>query len=72
MRCGPTGLRTGIFSTWATVLYIVGFLPLSIEFFIPNIIGRVSIVVGSIGFIWLSYALWSGASEPARTPEVAM
>lgn len=68
---GVATIRAGVFSKWAAGLYLVGFLPLLAAFFIPDIIVSIGEVVASIGIIWLSYGLWSGAREPAMTPEAA-
>jgi hypothetical protein len=60
---GVATIRAGVFSKWAAGLYIVGWLVAAVIFFIPQIIVSIGEVIGSIGFIWLSYALWSGAGE---------
>jgi len=52
-------IRANVFPKWAAVLYIVGFLPVTVAPFIPEIILSIGEVVASIGIIWLSYALFA-------------
>ena len=68
---GVATIRAGVLPKWAAVLYMVGFLVFLGDFFLPDIIFSVGEAVGSIGIIWLSYALWgrlawSGASRGGR------
>jgi hypothetical protein len=60
---GVATFRAAVFPKWAAVLYIIGFLPQAVALSIPAIVVSIGEVVGSIGIIWLSYALWAQQGE---------
>jgi hypothetical protein len=65
-------IRAGILPRWAAIVTIIGAIPFGLGPLFPAIVGVIAAVVFGAGAIWLGYALWAEAGEPATQPKPAM
>jgi hypothetical protein len=63
---GVSSLRAGVFSRWAILLYVVGFVPYSVPILFPPFVVTAGQAVGALGIIWLGWELWRGEQPVAR------
>ncbi len=68
---GIATIRAGIFPRLAAALTIVGFVPISLFPFMPDIALTIGSVLAGAGIAWFGYALWSGTGETAGLPRPA-
>jgi len=66
---GIATIKANIFPRVAPVLLVVGFVPVSLSPFFPDIVVTIGAVVAGAGIVWFGYALWSGAGETTEQPE---
>ncbi len=60
---GLSAIVTRTYPRPAAVLYMVGFIPISLQPLFPVSIITLGGLTAGVGIAWLSYALWSGAKD---------
>ncbi len=63
--------RAGVFSRFATALYLAGFGVFSVSRFLPDFVAPVAQVAGAIGIAWLGAALLQARAEIAPSPDLS-
>lgn len=60
---GLAAIRAGVYPRLAALLYMIGFIPVSLQPMFPVIVITIGGLTAGAGIAWFSYALWAGAQE---------
>lgn len=64
---GLATIKARTYPRLAAVLYMVGFIPISLQPLFPTIVITLGGLMAGIGIAWFSYALWSGTNTIENT-----